>query len=299
MQKSYLAPPPHPTQAEDYVPARPDWLIDQNWQSYSIDDHQTWSILFHRMSKVLEDKSCHLFLEGVDRLRLESDRIPNFVELSNRLRAFTGFEVVAVPGLIPDDVFFGHLANRRFPAGCIIRKPNELDFQEYPDIFHDIFGHVPLLMFPEMADFMEACGKAALAAHQKGVLDYVARLYWYIVEVGLVRENNKTVCFGAAINSSAKEVEFSLESDSPNRIFFDLERVMLSDFWIYDLQNTYFVLENIAQLKQIASVNFDTLIPKLLDRPKISLGSVCESDRIISLGLGTYHAQYYPQEVFG
>lgn len=293
MAKSYLAPPPHPTQADDYVPARPDWLIDQNWSSYSDEEHHTWSILFDRMTKTLNQRSCSLFMEGVQKLKFDPHRIPNFVDLSERLKPYTGFEVVAVPGLIPDEVFFDHLANRRFPAGCVIRKPNELDFQEYPDVFHDIFGHVPLLMFPEMADFMEACGKAAIAAHKKGILDFVARLYWYIVEVGLVRENGKTVCFGAAINSSVKELDFALDDPSPNRIAFDLERVMLSDFWIYDLQNTYFVLDSVNQLQQIARTDFDAIIPKLLAKTKIGLGSVCEADKVLSLGTGVYHAEYF------
>jgi len=296
MAKTYLAPPPHPTQADDYVPARADWLIDQNWSAYTKEDHHTWSILYDRMTKVLDGKCSSLFMQGLEQLQFERDQIPNFIELSNRLKKFTDFEVVAVPGLIPDDIFFEHLANRRFPSGCIIRKPNELDFQEYPDVFHDIFGHVPLLMFPEMADFMQACGKAAVAANQKGMLDFIARLYWYIVEVGLVRENGKTVCLGAAINSSEKEVAFSLYDQSPNRILFDLERVMLSDFWIYDLQNTYFVLDSILDLREIAKIDFDSLFPKLLAQEKIKLGEVKASDKVLSIGSGSYHLEYLDQE---
>lgn len=296
MANSHPASSPHSTNAHDYLPARADWLIDQNWSSYSAEDHHTWSVLFDRMTKKLDQKCSSLFIEGVRRLQLNPHQIPNFKELSEKLKPCTGFEVVGVSGLIPDDVFFEHLANRRFPAGCAIRKPNELDFLEEPDVFHDVYGHVPLLMIPEMADFMEACGKAAVSAHRKGTLDFVAGLYWYVVEVGLVRENNKTVCFGAAINSSVKEVEFALNDQSPNRIIFDIERVMRSDFWIYDLQNTYFVLEGIHQLKEIANTDFDSLIAKLLDKPKISLGSVCETDHILSLGTGSYHAQHNRME---
>lgn len=292
MDSSNLSPTVDSTKAEACLPARSDWLIDQNWSSYSVEDHHTWSILFDRMTKKLDQKCSSLFIEGVQLLDLNPHQIPNFAQLSERLKPYTGFEVVGVSGLIPDDVFFNHLANRRFPAGCAIRKPNELDFAEEPDVFHDVYGHVPLLMIPEMADFMQACGKAAVVAHRKGMLDFIARLYWYIVEVGLLRENNKIVCFGAAINSSVKEVEFALNDQSPNRIIFDLERVMCSDFWIYDLQNTYFVLEGVDQLKEIANTDFDALISKLLDKPKISLGSVRDSDRILSLGSGSYHAQF-------
>jgi phenylalanine-4-hydroxylase len=291
MVNTNLAPIVDSTKAEACLPARSDWLVDQKWSSYSVEDHHTWSILFERMTKKLDQKCSSLFIEGVQLLDLNPHQIPNFVQLSERLKPYTGFEVVGVSGLIPDDVFFNHLANRRFPAGCAIRKPNELDFAEEPDVFHDVYGHVPLLMIPEMADFMQACGKAAVAAHRKGTLDFIARLYWYIVEVGLLRENNKIVCFGAAINSSVNEVEFALNDQSPNRIIFDLERVMCSDFWIHDLQNTYFVLEGVDQLKEIANTDLDALISKLLDKPKINLGSVRDSDHILSLGSGSYHAQ--------
>lgn len=296
MVKSFKTPPPHPTQSVDYVPARADWLIDQNWESYTPQDHQIWAILYADMLKKLPGRSSKLFQVGIERLQLDAAQIPKFSNLSAKLKQFTGFEVVAVPGLIPDLVFFEHLANRRFPAGCEIRQLNGLDFQEYPDVFHDIFGHVALLAFDEIADFMEACGKAAISAYKKGMLDYVARLYWFIVEVGLLREDGKIVSIGAAINSSEKELNFALDDASPNRIRFDLERVMRTDFWIYDLQSSYFVLDDITQLKDVLRVDWDSVIERLERDPVIELGDIVDTDRVISFGDGSYHAEYFTSE---
>lgn len=296
MAKSFKTPPPHPIQLADYVPARADWLIDQNWESYSSGDHQIWAKLYEDMLQKLPGRSSKLFQAGIERLQLDATQIPNFVNLSARLKKFTGFEVVAVPGLIPDLVFFEHLANRRFPAGCEIRQLNGLDFQEYPDVFHDIFGHVALLAFDEIADFMEACGKAAVLAHKKGMLEYVARLYWFIIEVGLILEDGNIVSIGAAINSSEKELNFALKGASPNRIQFDLERVMRTDFWIYDLQSSYFVLDDIKQLKEVLTVDWDSVMIKLERAPIIELGAVIDADRVISFGDGSYHAEYFAGE---
>jgi phenylalanine-4-hydroxylase len=296
MVKSFKTPPPHPTQSADYVPARADWLIDQNWESYSSEDHQIWAKLYKDMLLKLPGKSSKLFQAGIERLQLDATQIPNFVNLSARLKKYAGFEVVAVPGLIPDLVFFEHLANRRFPAGCEIRQLNGLDFQEYPDVFHDIFGHVALLAFDEIADFMEACGKAAVLAHKKGMLEYVARLYWFIIEVGLLYEDGNIVSIGAAINSSEKELNFALKDASPNRIQFDLERVMRTDFWIYDLQSSYFVLDDIKQLKEVLTVDWDSVMTMLEKAPIIELGAVVDADRVISFGDGSYHAEYFAGE---
>jgi len=296
MAKSFTTPPPHPTQSVDYVPARADWLIEQNWESYSSHDHQIWAKLYEDMLQKLPGRSSKLFQAGIERLQLDATQIPNFVNLSARLKKYTGFEVVAVPGLIPDLVFFEHLANRRFPAGCEIRQLNGLDFQEYPDVFHDIFGHVALLAFDEIADFMEACGKAAILAHKKGMLEYVARLYWFIIEVGLLHEDGNIVSIGAAINSSEKELNFALDDVSPNRIKFDLERVMRTDFWIYDLQSSYFVLDDIKQLKEVLTLDWDSIMMGLERAPVIELGAVVDADRVISFGDGSYHAEYFVGE---
>ena len=290
-QPSHMAPM-DPVNVEGYQPERRDWTIDQEWHRYTPEEHNTWKVLFARMTQLMTDRTCDLFVRGLAELPMEPDEIPNFVSLSERLMRHTGWQVVAVPGLVPDEVFFEHLANRRFPAGCYMRKPNELDYQEYPDVFHDIFGHVPLLMYPVIADFIQACGAAAVRAFkhdQKDLLERIARLYWYTVEVGLVRQPNGLRSFGAAIASSEKEILFALQDDSPNRLAFDVDRVMRSDFWIYDLQHTYFVLDDLEHLTEMARNDFALLSEPFADAPVFALGEISETDHVLHRGLGTYH----------
>lgn len=290
-QKDLIAPV-DPMNLENYQPERPDWTIDQGWESYTEQDHATWRILYQRMTKLMKGRACELFERGIRELPMDSEHIPNFVELSERLQKHSGWTVVAVPGLVPDNIFFEHLANRRFPSGCYIRKPHEMDYQEYPDVFHDIFGHIPLLMYPLMGDFIQSCGKAAVKAHQlkqTDVIERIARLYWYIVEVGLVQEKDGIRSFGAAIASSEKEILFSLESDSPNLVMFDVERVMRSEFWIYDLQQTYFVLKDMNDLITIAQINLDAITEKLNGTPDIELGDLIAEDQVLQHGTLRYH----------
>lgn len=290
-QKDLIAPV-DPMNLENYQPERPDWTIDQGWERYTEQDHETWRVLYQRMTKLMKGRACELFEKGIRELPMDSEHIPNFVELSERLQKHSGWTVVAVPGLVPDNIFFEHLANRRFPSGCCIRKPHEMDYQEYPDVFHDIFGHIPLLMYPLMGDFIQSCGKAAVKAHQlkqADVIERIARLYWYIVEVGLVQEKDGIRSFGAAIASSEKEILFSLENDSPNLVMFDVERVMRSEFWIYDLQQTYFVLKDMSDLIAIAQINLDAITEKLNGTPDIELGDLVPEDQVIQHGTLRYH----------
>ncbi len=166
--------------------ARPDWTIDQGWNHYTAAEHATWKTLFERQTQLLPGRACDEFVQGMRDLPMGADEIPDFRQLSDVLMPRTGWQVVAVPGLVPDDVFFEHLANRRFPAGQFIRKPHELDYLEEPDVFHDVFGHVPMLMNPAIADFIQAYGVGGLRAQQLGKLANLARVYWYTVEFGPV-----------------------------------------------------------------------------------------------------------------
>src|SRR6185436_2806701 len=166
--------------------ARADWTIDQHWASYTPEEHQVWVTLYERQAALLPRRACEPFLNGLEALDLHGSGIPNFEDMNRRLGALTGWRVVAVPGLVPDEVFFDHLANRRFPAGRFIRRPDQLDYLEEPDIFHDVFGHVPMLAHPAFADYMQAYGQGGLRALEKGAIDRLARLYWYTVEFGLV-----------------------------------------------------------------------------------------------------------------
>jgi phenylalanine-4-hydroxylase len=261
-----------------------DWTIDQNWASYSAEEHDRWNRLFARQAKLLPNRACDAFLEAKARLELSRAGIPDFADLSNRLCALTGWRVVAVAGLIPDEVFFDHLANRRFPAGAFIRPEEELDYLEEPDVFHDIFGHVPLLANPVYAAFIEAYGKGGRRAIERGQLHHLARLYWYSVEFGLMATPKGLRIFGAGILSSPAETIFALEDASPNRVAFDLERVMRTKYIIDDFQQTYFVVDKFEQLLDDCYQDFGALYDRLRSAPEFEANELAGSDRIIAKG---------------
>ena len=174
-----------------------DWTIDQGWENYTAEEHRVWKTLFERQSKLLPGRACDEFIQGMRNLTMDTDQIPDFRRLSEVLMKRTGWQVVAVPGLVPDEVFFDHLANRRFPAGHFIRKPEELDYLEEPDVFHDVFGHVPMLMHPVFADYMQAYGVGGLRARNLGMLPNLARVYWYTVEFGLIKQSEGLRIYGS------------------------------------------------------------------------------------------------------
>jgi phenylalanine-4-hydroxylase len=209
--------------------------------------------------------------------------------LSQRLHKLTGWQVVAVPGLVPDAVFFEHLANRRFVAGRFIRKPEQLDYLEEPDVFHDVFGHVPLLADPAFADYMQAYGQGGLRALGFHALEKLARLYWYTVEFGLIRETSGLKVYGAGIVSSFGESVFALEDPSPNRLQFELERVMRTRYRIDDYQQSYFVIDSFADLRhQTADADFAPLYARLEKLPDIAPDAVLSSDRVLHRGTQTH-----------
>ena len=196
----------------------PDWTIPQNWAAYTPEDHATWDTLFARQSKLLPGRASNAWLRGLDVLKLSKPGIPDFEELSERLMQLTGWSVVAVPGLVPDDVFFDHMANRRFVAGNFIRRPDQLDYLQEPDVFHDVFGHVPMLADPVFADYLAAYGRGGQRALGLDALRYLGRLYWYTVEFGLIAEPEGLRIYGSGIVSSFAETRFALDDPSPNRI---------------------------------------------------------------------------------
>ena len=191
-------------------------------ESYTAEEHATWDTLFARQTALLPGRASQAYLTGLDALRLSDGGIPNFEELSDRLDKLTGWQVVAVPGLVPDEVFFDHMANRRFVAGNFIRRPDQLDYLQEPDVFHDVFGHVPMLADPVFADYLEAYGKGGQRAMQHDALKWLGRLYWYTVEFGLIEEADGLRIYGSGIVSSFAESKFALDDPSPNRIAFDL-----------------------------------------------------------------------------
>ena len=272
-----------------HVPERADWTIAQDWQAYTPAQHATWRTLFERQVQLMPGRACSAFMDGLRDLPIAADQIPDFAQLSDVLMKRTGWQVVAVPGMVPNDVFFDHLANRRFPAGQFIRAAHELDYLQEPDVFHDIFGHVPMMMNPVMADFMQAYGEGGKRAERLGVLDRLARLYWYTVEFGLVEEAGEVRIFGAGILSSFTETRFALESPSPNRIGFDLKRVMRTLYRIDEFQESYFVLPSIDRLLEFAQTDFAPIYEALQALPDLAAATVLGEDRVFTRGTGAYH----------
>ena len=266
----------------------PDFTIDQDWKSYTPAEHDRWDRLFKRQHDVLRDRACDEFLVMLDRLQLSESGIPDMERLSNRLQAMTGWRVVPVTDLVPDEIFFDHLANKRFPAGAFIRPEEQLDYLEEPDVFHDVFGHVPLLANPAYSDFMQAYGRGGQRAMRLGRLANLARLYWYTVEFGLVRSSAGLRLFGAGIMSSAAESVFALESDSPHRIAFDLERVMRTKYIIDDFQQTYFVIDSFERLLEDCYQDFGPLYERLASATDIEADEVVPGDRVLTRGTLAY-----------
>jgi phenylalanine-4-hydroxylase len=271
-------------------PERADWTVEQGWKDYTPAQHAVWKTLYERQTRLLPGLACDAFIEGMRRLPMAADRIPDFEALSETLMKATGWQVVAVPGLVPDDVFFEHLANRRFPAGNFIRGAHELDYLEEPDVFHDVFGHVPMLMHPVMADFIQAYGQGGLRAQKRGKLAELARVYWYTVEFGLVRQGGGTRIYGAGIASSFSESTFAVQSASPNRIGFELERVMRTHYRIDDFQESYFVLDSLDDLLELAHIDFEPYYTALDSGPTFTPGQVLAQDQVLHAGTGEYHA---------
>ena len=269
--------------------AAADWTIPQNWDAFTSDEHAMWDRLFARQSAMLPGRAADAFLRGIDVLRLERPGIPDYRELNARLMGATGWQVVAVPGLVPDDVFFDHLANRRFPAGNFIRTPEQLDYLKEPDVFHDVFGHVPMLADPVFADYMVAYGEGGLRSLKFDALKQLARLYWYTVEFGLIREGAGLRIYGAGIVSSYAESVFALDSDSPNRIGFDLARVMRTDYRIDDFQQNYFVIDGLDQLLDVTvNTDFAPLYAANAALPPIAIADILPGDEVITRGTQEY-----------
>lgn len=265
--------------------AAEDWTISQDWDRYSPAEHAMWDHLFERQAGMLAQRVVPEFMEGLKVLRMTRPGIPHFDELSERLIKATGWQVVAVPGLVPEHVFFEHLANRRFVAGRFIRMPKQRDYLQEPDIFHDVFGHVPLLANPVFADYMQAYGKGGLRAHGFGSLTSLARLYWYTVEFGLIRQDDALKLYGAGIVSSYSESVFALDDPSPNRLGFDLERVMRTSYGIADHQQTYFVIDSFEELlRQTIETDFAPLYARLRNESELASDAVLPSDRVYTHG---------------
>jgi phenylalanine-4-hydroxylase len=258
---------------------RPDFTIEQNWQAYSEAEHATWRLLFERQQKLLAGRACREYLDGIAALAVAAGGIPDFRRLNEVLEVATGWRIVAVPGLVPDAVFFAHLARRRFPSTCFIRRRDQLDYLQEPDIFHDICGHVPLLMNPIFADYMQAYGTGGLKASGLGHLEHLARLYWYTVEFGLIATPAGLRIYGSGILSSAGESVYCLEDPRPHRIGFDLKRVMRTRYRIDRFQESYFVIDDFQQLFDATRPDFAPIYRKIGALPDLQPAVLLDCDR--------------------
>jgi phenylalanine-4-hydroxylase len=246
----------------DYAAARADYTCEQDWARYSTEEHALYERLYRRQAAQLPGLACEEFITAVAQLG-EPHQIPRFDALSERLHRATKWEVVAVPGLIPEEAFFALLAQRRFPVTGWIRKPEEFDYVVEPDVFHDLFGHVPLLFNPMFADYMQAYGAGGLKASRLQACEYLARLYWYTVEFGLIATPQGLRAYGAGILSSAGELRHSVQSEQPQRLGFDVERIMRTRYRIDDYQATYFVIQGFEQLFEATAPDFTPLYDRV------------------------------------
>jgi phenylalanine-4-hydroxylase len=270
--------------------AAADWTIDQSWDRYTPQEHAVWDTLYERQAALLPGRACDEFLRGLDALNLHRGGIPDFRQINEDLQRLTGWTVVAVPGLVPDDVFFEHLANRRFVSGQFIRKPDQLDYLQEPDIFHDVFGHVPMLTDPVFADYMQAYGEGGRRALGRGQLHNLARLYWYTVEFGLLETAKGLRIYGAGIVSSRTESIFALDDPSPNRIGFDLERLMRTPYRIDDFQQVYFVIPSLQALLDATLQDFGPIYARLEGAAEIPIDAILPTDRVYTTGTQAYAA---------
>ncbi|MBX3712324.1 MAG: phenylalanine 4-monooxygenase [Lysobacter sp.] len=278
----------HQMTDKGYVPVYTTAVIEQPWDQYTATDHQVWAALFERQQTILVGRASDEFLRTQQAMGMSADRIPKFDDLNRMLRAATGWELIGVEGLLPELTFFDHLANRRFPVTWWIRKPEQLDYLAEPDLFHDLFGHVPLLMNPVFADYMQAYGQGGVKAHGIGpeALVNLTRLYWYTVEFGLIRDAGGLRIYGAGILSSKGESIHCLDSAAPNRIGFDLARIMRTRYRIDTYQKTYFVIDSYEQLMDATRPDFTPIYARLAAQDSIPAGTVLDTDTVYNRGTG-------------
>ena len=253
----------------DYSRAGPDYAVEQNWAGYSAAEHALYRRLFERQAKLVARYACPEWIDAIARLESAGREIPRFDEVSRRLRAATGWEIVAVPGLIPDDAFFTHLANRRFPVTMWLRRPDEFDYIVEPDVFHDFFGHVPLLFDRVYADHLYEYGKGGLKAMRLDAVKMLARLYWFTIEFGLMRTAGGIRAYGAGLLSSGGELAYCVDDPRPRRLPFELERIMRTEYQIDRYQDAYFVIESFEHLMRETAPDFTPIYARIRNLPAL------------------------------
>lgn len=265
---------------------RSDYTFDFDYGQYVADDHALWRELCERQRPLLKKRACREYLEALDKLDImTSSGIPDMRRVSDMLEKTTRWRIVTVPGLIPGDVFQEHLSKRQFPVTWWIRGRYEIDYLQEPDIFHDMYGHVPLLSNPVFADYMQQFGLGAMKAKKLDALEYMARLYWFTVEFGLINTDEGLRIYGSGIVSSAQESVYCLESPRPHRLGFDLMRIMRTRYHIDSVQDTYFVIDSFEQLFEETRPDFTDYYTKLRTLPEIQDTELAQGDKVITGGV--------------
>jgi phenylalanine-4-hydroxylase len=262
---------------------RADYTSD-NPNPYTAEDHAIWRILFERQGKLLVNRACDEYMDSLLTLGVTADGIPDFRRMSEILTKASGWRIVTVNGLIPAEVFLEHLANRRFPVTYWIRTREQIDYLAEPDIFHDLFGHVPMLMNPVFADYMQEFGRGGVKAHGLDADTYITRLYWYTVEFGLINTRKGLRIYGSGIVSSKTESIYCLEDARPHRIAFDLKRIMRTDYRYDKLQETYFVIDSFEQLFDATRPDFAPVYEEVKKQGDIEPYQVLSEDKILHRG---------------
>lgn len=231
----------------NYVAKKPD---EKGFVNYNETENNTWHTLITRQLPVVQDRACIEFIQGLEILDFTQDRVPQLPDVNKKLFNASGWQVEPVAALISFDKFFDLLANRKFPAATFIRTPEELDYLREPDIFHELFGHCPVLTNKLFGDFTAAFGKLGVGAPPK-VQKFLARLYWFTVEFGLINRNNELKIYGGGILSSIGETPYALDSDKPERKPFDIMTVLRTPYRIDIFQSIYFIIDSFEQLFDI------------------------------------------------
>ncbi|MCJ8167642.1 phenylalanine 4-monooxygenase [Pontibacter sp. E15-1] len=222
--------------------------MQQVYQNYTPEDQEVWQVLFSRQMQELPKQASKEFMEGLDVVEFKEAGIPNFEDVNAILRKINGWEVVAVEGIVDDKIFFGLLSDRKFPATTWLRKMSELDYLEEPDMFHDVFGHVPLLSNAAVTQFLQALSQIGYQhADNPVAIEFLSRIYWFTIEFGLIRENNELRIYGAGILSSVGETRFSL-SNAPQHFAYSIDQILDTPYRKDTFQDRYFVIDSYEQL---------------------------------------------------
>ncbi|MEP1421358.1 MAG: phenylalanine 4-monooxygenase [Erythrobacter sp.] len=257
-----------------------DWSMSQNWAQFTQNDHDRWSHFAAKQTRALQGLASDTFLEGVRALELDTMGVPDFDRWNERLREVTGWEVVAVPGVIPNEPFFKMLAERKFPLANFLRQGPSFEYSDEPDMFHDVFGHMPMFIDPTFGEFMNAYGRAGIRAERQGMSDWLGRLYLHTVEFGLIRQGGGLRAYGAGLMSSYAETVHALTSGAPRRLQFDLPRLMRTQWPFDEFQPTYFVIESFdALLEEMETTSLKHVYASVSDLPLIPIGESVPGDR--------------------